>query len=315
MCCCCAPKCLKFLIFIACVLIIGIGAVLIWAGYQLQNSIFLDLLEFAYAGYIIIACGAALILVSFLGFIGTWKEKKLLEAIFIIFIILIAIIIIAFGAVVIYARQVADDYLGNKEDCHNQFGDADDATQKVVEALCTLYCPCLATDAYLINYIAVNVTEPYSFSDQGAENVLDCDPCLAIPVVNTTLQDEIIQWINEKLKMDVSIDDCSVTTSQYKDEYFTSDMRKYFPLLKWVEENFKCSGLCYPRGLYMFSDVNNGEPENSCITEINDWAQSNFLAYGIVSIIFGFYLVLVLFMSCTVCCCPKKKKTDEESKS
>lgn len=291
MCCCCPPKCLKFLIFIACVLIIGVGAVLIWAGYQLQNSIFLDLLEFAYAGYIIIACGAALILVSFLGFIGTWKNKKLLEAIFIIFIVLIAIIIIAFGAVVIYARKVAGDYLGNKDDCKNQFGDAEDAAAKVEEALCKLYCPCLATDNYVKGYVS-NLTDPYSFEDKGAKNVLDCDPCLAIPEVDQALQDQIIEWVKNNLNMDITTTDCSVTATEYKDKYFTSDMKKYFPLLKWVEENFKCSGLCERRNIYMFSDVNNGEPENGCITEIYDWTQSNFLTYGIVSIIFGSYLVL-----------------------
>ncbi|OMJ77995.1 hypothetical protein SteCoe_22276 [Stentor coeruleus] len=312
--CCCPLRYLKFLIYIACVLIIGVGAVLIWAGYQLQNSVFLELIELTYIGYIIIACGAALILVSFLGFIGTWKEKKLLEAIFIISVILITFVIISFGVTVISTKKIAKDYLGNESDCHNQFGDADDATQKVVEVLCTLYCPCLATNDYIKLYVA-DLTNSYSFIDQGAKNVLDCDPCIAIPEVNTTQQDEIIQWVKYNLNMDISTTDCSVTTSEYKNKYFTSDMRKYFPILKWVEENFKCSGLCYQRELYMFSDVNNGKPENSCTKEINDWAQSNSLAYGIISIIFGCYPILVWIMSCTVCCCPKKEKADGESKS
>lgn len=286
MCCCCPPKCLKLLIFIACIVLLGVGAVLIWSGYQLQNSIFLDLIGFQYAGYIIIACGAALILISFFGFIGTWKEKKLLLCIFIFIGVLISAIIIAFGAIVIYVRNISEDYLGDEEKCHDQFEDADTGTEKVVDALCTLYCPCLATDSYTVSYLST-IEEPYSFPDQGAKNVLDCDPCLAIPEVSEEQQTEIIDWVKANLNMDISTTDCSVTSSEYKDKYFTSSMRKYFPLLKWVEESFDCSGLCIPRDLFMFSDVNNGEPKGSCMTELNDWVSENFLTYGIVSIILG----------------------------
>ncbi|OMJ87516.1 hypothetical protein SteCoe_10771 [Stentor coeruleus] len=312
MCCCCPPKCLKLLIFIACIILIGVGAVLIWAGYQLQNSIFLDLIEFKYAGYIIIACGAALILISFFGFVGTWKEKKLLLCIFIFIGVLISIILIAFGAIIIYARKLSEDYFGNEADCHDQFEDADKGTEKVVEALCTLYCPCLATDTYTISYLGT-LNEPYSFSDKGAKNVLDCDPCLAVPDVSVDQQDTIINWVKENLNLDISVDDCSVSATEYKEKYFTSNMRKYFPLLKWVEESFDCSGLCIQRALFMFSDVNNGEPKGSCMSELNDWAAENFLIYGIVSIILGSYMVLVMFMSCTICCCNKKKNKVQDS--
>jgi hypothetical protein len=71
MCCCCPDKCLKGFIFVACVLIIGAGAALIWLGYVYVNSFITDLHKYSFIGYIITACGATMIFVSLFGFIGS----------------------------------------------------------------------------------------------------------------------------------------------------------------------------------------------------------------------------------------------------
>ena len=322
MCCCFPARCLKFFIFIACILIIGVGAVLIWAGYQLMNLPFLESLGYSFVGYIIIACGAVLIFISFLGFLGAWKDKKLLLSIFILFGVIIGIILIALGAAMIYARGMADDYLKTEKDCLDNFESADEGCSYAGDAMCRLYCPCKASNSYIdslrTKYQDESVEKRiYAYSDEGAENVVDCDPCIEANKytdsqtgsIDQETYDDLVDWVQENLDIDIE-NNCDVTASEYKDKYFTSSMRKYFPLLRWVETSFDCSGLCTPQEVFLFSDADNGKPSGSCRGELNDWVQENFMTFGIVAIIFGAYMVLVIFFSCTVCCCNKRKRPD-----
>jgi hypothetical protein len=336
MCCCFPAKCLKFFIFIACILILGVGAVLIWGGYQVLNLAFLKSLEYSFIGYIIIACGAVLIVNAFLGFLGAWKEKKLFLSIFIFFGLLIGIVLIAVGAGMIYARGMADDYLKTEKDCIDNFKDAEKGYNYAGDAMCRLYCPCKADNDYIDQlrelYKDSSVDKKiYAYSDIGAKTIVDCDPCIEVEKYNDNdssaidkdTYNNLVAWVKDKLDIDIS-KKCSVTTSEYKNKYFTSSMRKFFPLLRWVENSFDCSGLCTAQLVFMFSDADNGKPSGSCRKELNDWVQENFLTFGIVGIIFGVYLLLVVMFSCTICCCKKKparlvdgdeKKSHEKSKS
>ena len=288
-----------------------------------MNLTFLDSLGYKFIGYIVIACGSVLIIISLVGFFGAWKEKKVLLAIFIIFSILIGFLLIALGAVLIYARQMSDDYLKTEQDCIDNFESADEGCTYAGNAMCHLYCPCKAANAYIEtlreNYKNETIEKQiYAYEDIGAETIVDCDPCIeadkykdeASEAISESDYNNLVEWVQENLNMNIS-EDCSVTTSEYKDKYFTSDMRKYFPLLRWVEKSFDCSGLCTPQEVYLFSDADNGEPDGSCRQELNDWVQENFVTFGVISIIFGAYMVLVVFFSCTICCC-SKKKTDEK---
>lgn len=290
MCCCCPPRCLKFFIFVACILMLGMGAVLIWSGYSLQNSVFMELINVSYAGYIIIACGAALILISFFGCIGAWKRKKFLLFIYILIGILIGILLIAFGAVCLYARSLINDYLGDQQKCLDQFESIEDSITETVDNMCTLYCPCYATDDYAISQIS---DPTYATVDGGTVDILHCDPCLAMPDVSQSDKDAIISWVQTNLDITISETDCSITASEFTDNFF-SGTTKYLALLKWIEESFSCSGFCTAQKFYLFSDINNGKPGGGCLTEMHDWVMENFLIYGIISIIFGIYLVIFI---------------------
>ena len=276
------------MIFIACILMLGIGAVLIWAGYMLQNSVFMSLINISYAGYIIIACGAALILVAFLGCIGAWKNKKLLLCLYIMVGIIISILLIAFGAVIIYARTVVDSYLGSESKCQSEFGDADSGYTQAGKIMCTVVCPCAVTNSYVQQTTCTDPTLDYC--TEGTVDIVDCNPCLEIQNVTAVEQAYIISWIKTELGLVVTPSNCVIPSGTIEDKYLSS-AKKYLPLLKWIEESFSCSGLCVGQTLYYFSDINNGQPSGGCLTKVHDWAMSNFLTYGIVSIVLGSYLV------------------------
>ena len=198
MCCCWPPKCLKFFIFIACIIIIGMGAALIWAGYELQNLEFLDSLGYKFTGYIVIACGSAIILISLFGFIGTCKESKILLGIFIFFSIIIGVLLIAFGAVIIYARGTADEYLKTEQDCIDNFESAEEGCDYAGKAMCHLYCPCKADNDYINSlrkkYMLETIDKQiYAYKDFGAEAIVDCDPCIEADKFKSNIGGELNQ--------------------------------------------------------------------------------------------------------------------------
>lgn len=109
-----------------------------------------------------------------------------------------SIVLIYFGSKILKVRQIVEDYLGDESACHDQFGDADSATEKAEEVLCTLYC--LAHENYIKDY-ANGLTNSRSYKDKGTKNVFFCDPCLAIQEVNQDQQEDIIQWVEETWKL------------------------------------------------------------------------------------------------------------------
>lgn len=318
MCCCLPPKCLKLFIFIACILILGIGAVLIWGGYQLLILSVLKSFGYSFIGYIVIACGAVLILIGFLGFIGSWKQQKFLLAIFIIFGFIIGLFLIGIGAAAIYSRGVIDDYLSSETKCAENYKSVENAYEYAEDIMCKLYCPCKAKNEYIDSLAQSAADESqenqyYVYTHQGAKTILDCDPCFEMEkTISEDTKNTIIEWIEQNLGIKVTENTCSVTSSEFKDKYFTSSMRTYLPLIEWIEDQFDCSGLCIVRSVYLFSDVNNGEPSGSCRKEFNDWVQKNFQIVGIVGIIFGTYILLTILFSCTLCCCQRKKKVEDD---
>jgi hypothetical protein len=281
---------MKVFMVIASIIFLGIGAVLIWSGYEVYKSPYNDITPYTYAADIIIACGAIILLMSFLGCLGAWKRNKLALAVFIIFVLIVAVLCIAFGAVALYARKKSSDYFGDQASCIQQFGDADQAANLAASALCLLYCPCLDDSAYVANYTAGN-SSYFTSTTVGATNIMTCNPCMEINNTNPVVQQNLTQWIQDNLHQTVNNSNCSISQSTFEKEYFTTKMRDYMPVLTWIENTFDCSGLCTPQELYLFSDINNGKPKNSCLTEVNDWAQKYFLVAGVIAIIFGIFMV------------------------
>ena len=290
MCCCFSSKFVKFMVYVGCAIVIGIGSVLIWGGYEYNGSPFNSLIGYTYIGYIIIAFGGSLVLFAFMGFLGTWKESKFLLFFFIFISIILGILLIAFGAGAIYARALANQYLGSQSDCIKKFSSADQSVTKAEGNLCTINCPCLATSPYAQSKCVNPI-----YCTLGAKSILECNPCLSINITGTTAiqVNEILIWVKSNLNLDVTAQSCSISTTQFKDNYFSST-KQYLSLLTWIENSFDCSGLCTQQQFYLFSDINRGQPKNGRLPQLHDWVENNFLIYGIVGIIVGVFIVLFI---------------------
>ena len=300
MCCCLSSTALKWIIYCSCLLILGIGCVLVWVGFLVQSSEFIQVLQFSYSGFIVIACGGTLIFISFFGIVGAWKQNKFFLSSFIIFSVIIGVLLITFGGVLLYVRSLSHQYLQNEDKCRLHFPSVDNTTIQASTVFCQLYCPC-SLDRSILN---VTISDFYKGS---ADNMLECNPCESIQTYNTSTQDELISWIYTDLSYTVNVTSCGVTATQYQNGFFSAKYQSYIPLLTWIENQFSCSGLCTPQKIFMFSDVNQGLPSGACYQQVNDWAQENFQNYGIISIILGVFQIIIILFSSTLCCCPKKR--------
>jgi hypothetical protein len=292
---------LKWFIYLSCIIVLGIGSVLVWVGFLVQSSSFVQVLEYSYAGFIIIACGGILIFVAFIGIIGAWKLRRFFLTIFIISSLIIGVLLVSFGGVLIYLRNVSADYLSSTGSCRKHFQDADDASMKAASVFCTLYCPCnldTSTAAKL------GVQNPYKGSSVSA---ITCNPCESIQTYDPSVQQHLITWVNNTLGYTVNATDCAVTITQYNDAFYTSKYENFFVFTTWIEQQFSCSGLCTQHPLYYFSDVTVGTPKQACYSSLNGWAQNDFLVDGIISIALGLYQISIIYFAFTLCLCPKRK--------
>ena len=305
---CCSIRVLKWLMYISCVLVLGVGSVLVWVGFSVQASQFIQVLQFSYSGFIVIACGGVLIGIAFIGILGAWKERTLFLTLFILFGVSIGVLLITFGGILLYIRSLSDRYLKDEASCISNFKTANDASIQAATVFCKLYCPCS------LNSTSVDVHVPDIYRG-SADNILECSPCESIQTYSKTEQDRLILWIKDNLGYSVNATNCAVTASQYQDAYF-GKYTDYLMLVQWMEERFMCSGLCTAEKLFMFSDVNQGVPSGSCYALVNQWAQTNFENYGIISIALGSFQLFILFFAAALCCCSPKRlqKVDQDHK-
>ncbi|CAG9319719.1 unnamed protein product [Blepharisma stoltei] len=302
--CCCNVRCLQYCLYISCVLLLGTGAVIIWIGFEVQDSEFVKTIDAEYAGYGIIGLGGGMIVFAVVGFISGCKRSKCLLFIFIFISFIIGVLLVAFGAVIIYVRDnFLPKYLDSESDCRDfdAFEEADDGFGKAFSTICTVYCPCgMDSDIYaeVKDLLYPNQTQHI----QGTTDILSCDPCSEAATYPSAVQDVVYQWIRDNLDLPVtSSADCIIPEGTYEDVYL-KDYKKYIPLIKWMEKHFDCSGLCSYRPIYLFSDINNGVPENSCRKEVYDWAKDKFLTYGVITIVFGCWQLYTFLLAAGLCC-------------
>lgn len=270
--------------------LIAMGALIIYFAHILNMSIIIYVPDLNFVPYLIGTVGGILVLAPFL----TCSEKcreifKLMVALICIFFLISAILFV-FGIVTIYARTRLGEDFSSKEKCIDKFQDIENAVTGASGIMCTMYCPCFVTDQYISSQV---LYPEYAHVEGGAIDTRHCNPCLAISDASDSDSQAIINWIQNNLGLNVTKTSCSIESETFKNTFF-KDILPFLPALKWIEEKFSCSGFCTAQRFYLFSNINNGNPNGGCLAEIHSWIVKNFLIYAFISVLFG--IILVIFM-------------------
>jgi hypothetical protein len=275
------------LLTILTLVICGAGAVLVWVGYQVSQMKPLKAEDLDYIGYIILALGAGIVALGLLGLISTCIKSRCLLSSFTSFALLVGLATVGIGAALLYGREKVGEILKTEKDCaeSSEFKYANSAVQAGDDIMCTDTCPCQMDPDLVLSYSLIGVDVVLG----SAENVESCDPCSSIFSV-----------------LDYSVD-CE-SSEDLITKYFTDNEQGYFTLLEWLENKFECSGICYPGTFYLFSDVNNGIPKDSCMDSLKTWLKEQLLLYGLITLTCGLVLILAVVLSLCMCCHPFSRK-------
>ena len=77
-----------------------------------------------------------------------------------------------------------------------------------------------------------------------------------------------------------------------------------------LENTLNCAGICSKSDIYLFTDVNNGAPIDSCGLALNKFLHKYAKRIGLVSMIIFAVLFINIILSCCLCCHPERKKED-----
>ena len=226
--------------------------------------------------------------------------------------VICAILVFVIGAALLYVQSQADGWLGSEKDCLDEFEESQEAVDKAVSLICETYCPCDYGDYDPIELeAALGGRKPV---EGTAENVLECEPCEKYDEFTSGIKGDIEGFIEDQL--DIQFEGCDVTSDDVLDDYFSSDQKKFLPMLKWIEKQFNCSGFCSNPNIYLFSELGEGKPDGSCRGEVKDWIEEDFLAIGATLVACAILLFIMPVCSCGVCCnCCKSKKNKENGTS
>lgn len=192
------------------ILLIGIGITIILFSSFLKIEIPFKMIDIKYSSYIVNAYGAILIITPILSCLKKSRKNNALNIISICIIFMLSTIILGFGGFILYFRNLLGENLSSEDNCIINFHYFEDSVIKSDESMCTLYCPCYATD----NYVISQVSDPkYATVEGGAVDILHCDPCLAIPDASDNDTQAIIDWIDNNLDFSVTKSACSIAAN------------------------------------------------------------------------------------------------------
>eukprot|EP00347_Sterkiella_histriomuscorum_P001366 403372312 len=94
---------------------------------------------------------------------------------------------------------------------------------------------------------------------------------------------------------------------------------QYVPLLKQIEEDYDCSGVCKQADKFIFSNINDGIPKQSCLEPLKNHVLENIKIYLIVFAVITGQILIANFIMSVMCivkckrrCCPKKKNNKKK---
>ena len=284
--------CLRWLIIITSVIILCLGGLIVWLGRSLAQQEIIDGIDAKYVGYVIIAFGGWLIVVGFVGGLGAYFRNICALIIYAKLLITTSLILIAFGGLGLHYSHKISDALNDPSACRgNDFmKNANDAVILGNEQICTPVCPCAA------NITVFGESRYANFTLGSATKLQDCNPC------------ESDAPEMQHYKQEAGYCAKGGSTSDFEDEYYSSGERRYFVLLKFVENEFKCAGVCDDVPFFAFSDINNGIPTKNCREDLGNWVQKYPERYSAVVLAVGVVLLLNVFSAYCVACHPDRSR-------
>jgi hypothetical protein len=274
--------CLRFIQVILSVITVitcTAGCFCIWAGIQVCEFRPLATLDLEIIGQLLIGFGAGVAALGLLGLLATCLDSRCLLTSFTSFDLVVGLFLLTFGAGVLYLRGRVGDVLQTGASCEDNtyFKYPNAAVVQADELMCTDECPCDLGAALHLQYRQLGVAVVLG----SARNVEGCDPCsnyTSLQELGCASSEEVLQ------------------------EYFNQDEQQYFALLNWLEDQFTCSGVCYTGTFYLFSDVNAGVPEDSCMSSLKKWVEYQLLIIGSVVLLLGLFLLSAVGLASYMCC-------------
>ncbi len=210
--------------------------------------------------------------------------------------LLFSLILMCAGAGMLYAHGEVDKTLDSRDDCrdYSVFEDADDELIRAALQFCGTVCPCDLKDPSELDTLP-----PEGKFNGSAEKIQEC-PC-----------DDLTTFDASELGVPITITRSKVECEELQDTFsedYLDGNDKYFDLLEWLEEELDCSGMCTKIEWFVFSDINNGDPDDYCINALADFAKEQLLMFGIISLIIGFWFLLVTIWSYCLCYRERKAK-------
>ncbi|KAL4502389.1 hypothetical protein ABPG72_011976 [Tetrahymena utriculariae] len=219
------------------------------------------------------ALGGVCCLIGLLGILAFWKKIKCFQFLFILFNTLFLIIFAAVLAALIYSQPFLNNLKNQNCQDISELQEAESLfSQKLYPAFCkyttTTVCPCYVTDKS-------------KWSSVDTSKI-------------------VFQLLPS------SNDVKAVTECQYVSSYINGSQTE-IDLLKAVEEQFNCTGICTTDVVYYFSDINRGPPSSSdgCFKPLKDLLLKiigGVFIFVVISTVFSFLNVLFGFVNC---CCAK----------
>ncbi|EAR89551.2 tetraspanin family protein (macronuclear) [Tetrahymena thermophila SB210] len=219
------------------------------------------------------ALGGVCCLIGLLGIIAFWKRIKCFQFLFILFNTLFLVIFAAVLAGLIYSQPFLNKLKNQSCDQITELKEADDLfTRQMKPYFCKLQtssvCPCYVTDK-----------SKWSSVDTS----------------------QIVFQPSSSSKDVKAVTECSYVSNQIQNSQTEID------LLKAVEEQFNCTGICSSDVIYYFSDINRGPPSSTsgCYKPLKDLLLKiigGVFIFVVISTVFSFLNVLFGFVNC---CCAK----------
>ena len=78
--------------------------------------------------------------------------------------------------------------------------------------------------------------------------------------------------------------------------------QKYIDLLAFIENRYKCSGLCTPSLFYFTQSVKEGPPKQACLPPFISEVVEPMASLGAAMIASAVFFLFVLLCICSVCC-------------